>query len=77
VITDQNHQNDHPRFRAEIERSQAHDGRFRGVNRVVAIDSAASRLLQLADIVGYSRKWVNDGTIKANALRDLYGIQMP
>jgi hypothetical protein len=77
VIMDQNHQNDHPRVRAEIERSQAHDGRFRGVNRVVAIDSAASRLLQLADIVGYSRKWVNSGTIKANALRDLYGIQMP
>ena len=77
VITDQNHQNDHPQFRAEIERSQAHDGRFRGVNRVVAIDSAASRLLQLADVVGYSRKWVNGGTIKAKALRDLYGIQMP
>jgi|WetSurMetagenome_2_1015567.scaffolds.fasta_scaffold42961_4 hypothetical protein len=77
VITDQNHQNDHPEFRAEIERSQAHDGRFRGVKRVVTIDSAASRLLQLADVVGYSRKWVNGGTIKAKTLRNLYGIQMP
>jgi len=77
VITDQNHQNDHPDFRAEIERSQAHDGRFRGVNRVVTIDSAASRLLQLADIIGYSRKWVKDGTFNAKALRSQYGIQMP
>ncbi len=77
VITDQNHQNDHPNFRTEIERSQAHDGRFKGVNRVVTIDSAASRLLQLADVVGYSRKWVNDGTFNAQALRGQYGIQMP
>jgi hypothetical protein len=77
VITDQNHQNDHPDFRAEIEQSQAHDGRFKGVNRVVTIDSAASRLLQLADVVGYSRKWVNDGTFNAKALRGQYGIQMP
>jgi hypothetical protein len=29
AITDQNHQNDHPQLLAEIERSQAHDGRFR------------------------------------------------
>jgi hypothetical protein len=65
VITDQNHHNDHPDFRPEIARSQAHDGRFRGVNRLATIDSAASRLLQLADIVGYSRKWVNRGTIRA------------
>jgi hypothetical protein len=77
VITDQNHQNDHADFRAEIERSQADDGRFKGVNRVVTIDSAASRLLQLADVVAYSRKWVNGGAIKAQALRKLYGIQMP
>lgn len=77
VITDQNHQNDHPDFRAEIARSQEHDGRFKGVNRVATIDSAASRLLQLADVVGYSRKWVNDGTFNAQALRGQYGIQMP
>jgi len=77
VITDRNHQNDHPAFRAEIERARVQDGRFRGVDRVVAIDSAASRLLQLADVVGYSRKWVNGGLIKARTLRNLYGIQMP
>ncbi|GGF15096.1 hypothetical protein GCM10011611_21070 [Aliidongia dinghuensis] len=77
VITDQNHHNDHPDFRAEIERSRAHDGRFRAVNRLATIDSAASRLLQLADVVGYSRKWINRGTIRAKTLSELYGIQMP
>lgn len=77
VITDQNHHNDHADFRREIERSQAHDGRFKGVNRVVAVDSAASRLLQLADAVGYSRKWVDEGGFTAKALRDQFGIQMP
>ncbi len=77
VITDQNHHNDHPDFRGEIARAQAHDGRFRGVNRLATIDSAASRLLQLADVVGYSRKWVNRGAMRAKTLKDLYGIQMP
>lgn len=77
VITDQNHHNDHDEFRREIERSQAHDGRFKGVNRVVTIDSAASRLLQLADVVGYARKWVDAGDFNARALRDQFGIQLP
>jgi hypothetical protein len=77
VITDQNHHNDHADFRREIERSQAHDGRFKGVNRVVTVDSAASRLLQLADVVGYARKWVDEGAFNARALRDQFGIQLP
>ena len=77
VITDQNHHNDHEDFHHQIERSQQHDGRFKGVNRVVTVDSAASRLLQLADVVAYSRKWVDDGTFNARALRDQFGIQMP
>lgn len=77
VITDQNHHNTHEEFWREIERSQAHDGRFKGVNRVVTIDSAASRLLQLADVVGYARKWVDEGAFNALALRDQFGIQLP
>lgn len=77
VIADRNHHNDHADFRREIERSQAHDGRFKGVNRVVTIDSAASRLLQLADVVAYSRKWIDDGTFGAKVLRDQFGIQTP
>lgn len=38
VIVDHNHHNDHADFRREIERSQGHDGRFKGVNRVVTLD---------------------------------------
>ncbi len=77
VITDQNHHNDHDDFRREIERSQAHDGRFKGVKRVVTVDSAASRLLQLADVVGYARKWVDNGSYDARALKEQFGIQLP
>lgn len=77
VIVDQNHYNDHDDFRREIEQSQGHDGRFKGVNRVVPLDSAASRLLQLADVVAYARKWVDDGSYGAKALRDQFGIQTP
>jgi hypothetical protein len=77
VITDQNHHNDHTDFRQEIEKSQAHDGRFKGVKRVVTVDSAASRLLQLADVVGYARKWVDQEAFDARALREQFGIQMP
>lgn len=77
VILDVNHQNEHPIFDAELARAQAEDGRFRGVNRVVRIDSAASRLLQLADVVAYSRKWIVAEEINARGLRDRYGIQMP
>jgi hypothetical protein len=77
VITDQNHQNDHADFRTEIDRSRADEGRFKAVDRVVTIDSAASRLLQLADIVAHSRKWVKNGTVRAKGLRERYGIQMP
>lgn len=77
VIVDHNHHNDHSDFRREIERSQTHDGRFKGVNRVVTLDSAASRLLQLADLAAYSRKWVDNGSYGAKALRDQFGIQTP
>lgn len=77
VITDQNHHNDSDDFRREIARSQQHDGRFKGVKRVVTVDSAASRLLQLADVVGYARKWVDQGTFDARALREQFGIQLP
>ena|GEM_PF-2575805 len=57
--------------------SQQHDGRFRAVRRVARLDSAASRLLQLADVVAYSRKWVTNGTYNARPLRERFGIQMP
>lgn len=77
VITDVNHHNDHPAFEAEIERARREDGRFRGVNRVARLDSAASRLLQLADVVAYSRKWIVSAELNAAGLRERFGIQLP
>lgn len=77
VITDANHHNDHPAFDAEIERARREDGRFRGVNRLTRLDSAASRLLQLADVVAYSRKWIVGAELNAGGLRERFGIQLP
>lgn len=77
VITDVNHHNDHPVFAAAIEQAQAHDGRFRSVHRVVRLDSAASRLLQLADVIAYSRKWIVAEDLNASGLRERFGIHLP
>jgi hypothetical protein len=77
VITDVNHHNDHPAFGVTIEQARADDGRFRAVNRVVRLDSAASRLLQLADVVAYARKWIVDEDLNASGLHARFGIQMP
>lgn len=76
VITDVNHHNDHPGFLAELERARLDDGRFRGVNRIVRLDSAASRLLQLADVVAYARKWIVAEEFNAQGLRDRFGIEL-
>ena len=40
------------------------------------IDSAASRLLQLADVVAYSRMWIHKGEDNAKGLHENYGIQV-
>ena len=42
---------------------------------MVALDSAASRLLQLADVVAYSRKWLVEGELSAKSLRERFGIE--
>ena len=75
VILDANHHNTHPLFDAELARARALGGRVLGVNRVTCLDSAASRLLQLADLVAYSRKWLMTGEMTAGRLRDRFGIQ--
>ncbi len=77
VITDVNQHNDHPSFDAAMDFAREHDGRFRGVNRVVRLDSAASRLLQIADLVAYSRKWIVNADINARGLHERFGIQLP
>lgn len=76
VIIDVNHHNDHPAFDAEIERARKESGRFRAVNRVTKLDSAASRLLQLADVVAYSRKWIVGADLNAAGLRERFGVQV-
>lgn len=76
VILDVNNQNEAPAFDLELERARTDDGRFRGVNRVTRLDSAASRLLQLADVVAYARKWIVAGETNAQGLRERFGIEI-
>lgn len=76
LILDLNQHNADPRFDAELAQAQAGDGRFRGVKRVSKIDSAAARLLQLADVVAYARKWIVAADENAAGLRDQFGIRV-
>jgi Protein of unknown function (DUF3800) len=75
VIIDRNSYNTHKDFEAEISKTRSHDNRFKAVTHIAAIDSAASRMLQLADIAAYSRKFINDKSMTAKELNRLYGIQ--
>ncbi len=76
VIIDANHHNTHPTFGAKIHAAQQYDGMFRGVVRVVPLDSAASRLLQLADVVAHSRKWLQERDTNAAQFRERFGIHI-
>jgi len=76
VITDANEQNAHPEFHHVIADARQHDGRFKGVTRVVPLDSAASRVLQLTDIVAYSRSWVNNAELNSRGLSEAYNIEL-
>lgn len=76
LILDQNHHNSAPECQQIIENARQNDGRFRAVNSVSQIDSAASRLLQLADVVAYSRMWIHRGEDNAKGLHENYGIQV-
>jgi len=40
------------------------------------IDSAASRLLQLADLVAYSRKWIRNKSMTAEQILNMFGIEI-
>lgn len=76
VIIDSNHHNNHRDFEAEISEEKSKGSTFRAVNHVAKIDSAASRMLQLADIVAYSRKFINDKKLNAQQLNEQCGIQI-
>ena len=77
LIIDANHHNQHPSFDAALRKARVSDGRFRAVNAVARLDSSASRLLQLADVVAYSRKWIAGGEHNIPGLREKFGIQIP
>lgn len=77
LILDRNNINTHPAFDAELARAQREDGRFRGVDHITRLDSAAARLLQLADCVAHARKWIVNGTQNAAGLKNSFGIELP
>ncbi|PIO99134.1 hypothetical protein CJ014_11710 [Pleomorphomonas carboxyditropha] len=76
VIVDACEQNTDLRFLRTIEKARLEDGLFKAVIRVVTLDSAASRVLQLADLVAHARSWIVNGEENAKGLRDTYGIEV-
>ncbi len=76
LILDQNHHNTDPRCLDLLNSARNNDGRFKAVNHINQIDSAASRLLQLADLVAYSRMWINRGEDNAKGLHENFGIRV-
>lgn len=75
IIIDRNSYNTHKDFEAEISKAKSQDNKFKAVTHIAAIDSAASRMLQLADIAAYSRKFINNKSMNAQELQRLFGIQ--
>lgn len=76
LIIDANDQNEHPAFMRELEQARVGVGRFRGINSVVRLDSGASRLLQLADVVAYAHRWIGTGDVTASGLSERYGVEL-
>ena len=68
LIIDANHHNSSCVFQRIVNDAKANDGYFRAVKHVALIDSAASRLLQLADVAAYSRNWILKKKISAREL---------
>jgi Protein of unknown function (DUF3800) len=74
IIIDYNQHNSHSDFALEISKAKSDDHEFRAVKHVASIDSAASRMLQLADIAAYSRKFILKKELNAKQLYEYYGI---
>ena len=74
LIMDRNHHNCDPECQQIIAEAAESNGRFKAVDAVVQINSAASRLLQLADIAAYSRMWIHKREENARGLRETFGI---
>jgi Protein of unknown function (DUF3800) len=76
LIIDRNSHNSSVEFDNAIIKASGEKGLFKAVKYVTRIDSAACRLLQLADVVAYSRKWVEKKQLTAAILRDRFGIRV-
>lgn len=76
LILDRNHHNTDPDCQRLLAGASQKDGRFKAVSRISQIDSAASRLLQLADVVAYARTWIHRGEENAKGLHENYGIRV-
>ena len=76
LILDLSHHNADPECQSLLNSACENDGRFRAVNRISQVDSAASRLLQLADLVAYSRMWIHRGEENAKGLHNNFGIRV-
>lgn len=76
VLVDACEQNSGPIFAQKISEAIAGDGIFRGVNRVVPLDSSVSRLIQLADAVAYMRHLSRMGTVTSKELSEQLRINI-
>lgn len=64
----------HESCKLHLLRAQNEDGRFKAVRSIAAIDSTACRMLQVADVVAYSRKWLTSSN--AATLQSRYAITL-
>jgi hypothetical protein len=77
LILDQNHQNMNDAFNLIIAKEREQSGKFRGVCNIARIDSAAARLLQLADLVASVRKLIVPiGDMRADTARNRFNIRI-
>lgn len=76
IMVDANSQNTGEIFASHIAKHKKDDGIFRGVSSVTPLDSSVSRLLQVADGVAYSRKFILNKTIRSETLKKEYGIKL-
>lgn len=74
VILDATGLNAHGDFWRIVDHARENDGRFKSVVNIARIDSAAARMLQVADVVAYSRSWIGKSGETADSLRHKYGI---
>jgi len=74
LIVDLNAQNTNGEFHDHLTAARTSDGIFRAVQHVAQIDSGASRILQLADVVAHSRAWVTKEEENAAGLREKFNI---